>query len=328
MLPLPPFAWIAPRTLQAALDALAAAPDETLVLAGGTDVLPNLKRGLHQPRRVLGLGRVAELGHLEPRDGGLWLGAGVTLERLATDPRTAAWFPALAAAAAAAATPQLRRMGTLGGNLCLDTRCAFYDQSAFWRDALHHCLKTTGDTCHVVPGGKRCVAALAADTPAPLIAYQAEIELRSTRGVRRLPLATFYGGDGARNHVRARDELVTGVHVPAPSPELESAYVKLRARQAVDFPLLSVAAAVSASDVRVVVAALGPRPRLVRLSAGAAALAAARPLSPPAIDAIASAAAAQCHPLASLGAEQWRAERVAPTVRRALTTLVLSTTEP
>ncbi|MBZ0235113.1 MAG: FAD binding domain-containing protein, partial [Deltaproteobacteria bacterium] len=261
MLPLPPFEWLAPRSLVAALEALGEAPHETMLVAGGTDLVPNLKRGLHQPRRVLGLGRVDELARIdEDHDGGLRLGAGLTLERLASAPRVMERYPALAAAAAAAASPQLRRMGTLGGNLCLDTRCAYYDQSAFWRDALGHCLKTSGDTCHVVAGGRRCVAALAADTPAPLVAYGAEVELRSRRGARRIPLLELYGADGARHLTREPDEILTAVILPAPAPELRAAYVKLRARQAIDFPLLSVAAAVSEDDVRVVIAALGPRP--------------------------------------------------------------------
>ncbi len=323
VLPLPPFEWLAPRSLDEAVRALAAAPDDTMLLGGGTDVLPNLKHGLHTPRRLIGLGKIDELGRIEV-GADVRLGAGVTIDRLAREPRVRAWYPALAAAAESIASPQLRRMGTLGGNLCLDTRCGFYNQTAFWRGALGHCLKAEGTVCHVVPAGRRCVAALSADTPAPLIAYQAELELRSVRGTRTLPLADFYAGDGVHHHQRAPDEIVVAVRLPAPAPGLRSSYLKLRTRQAIDFPLLSVAAVVSAVSVRVVVGALGPRPRQVRLADG---VAAARPLTPASIDAIASAAAAQCHPLANLGDEPWRAAMVAPTVRRALHALVASVTE-
>jgi 4-hydroxybenzoyl-CoA reductase subunit beta len=319
VLPLPPFEWLAPRDLDAALAALAEAPADTVLVAGGTDVVPHLKYGRYTPRRVLGLGRVAELGGLTSTDdGGLRVGAAVSLEALTRDPRIVDAYPALAMAAAAVGAPQIRRMGTLGGNLCLDTRCAFFDQSEFWRTALGHCLKTEGDTCHVVPGGRRCVAALAADTPGPLIAYGATLELRSVRGARTLALADFYGGDGVRHHGREPDEILVSVRLPAPTAALASAYVKVRARQAVDFPLLAVAAAVTADDVRLVVTALGPRPR--RIHAQGADLR-ARPLTAAAVDALAVAAQAQCHPLPNLGAAAWRAELVAPTVRRALATL-------
>ncbi|MBE7447752.1 MAG: FAD binding domain-containing protein [Kofleriaceae bacterium] len=323
MLPLPPFSWLAPRSLDEALDALAAAPDETVLLAGGTDVLPHLKYGRRAPRRVIGLGRLPELARVEPTaDGGLWVGAGVTLDHLAAEPRVVARYPALAAAAAAVGSPQLRRMGTLGGNLCLDTRCRYFDQSAFWRGALGHCLKKDGDTCHVVPGGRRCVAALAADTPAPLLVYEATIELRSVRAVRRLALTDFYAGDGLRPHVAARDEVVTGVHLPAPAADLRSAHVKVRARAAIDFPLLAVAAAVGGGEARVAVTALGPRPRLLRAPAPPG------PLPDATIDALIALARARCHPLASLGDEAWRAAQIAPSVRRALTSLQPSRETP
>ena len=324
MLPLPPFEWAAPVSLADALEALAEAPHETLLLGGGTDVLPNLKRGLGGPRRIVGLGRIDELARIEERsDGGLWLGAGLTLERVATEPRVIERYPALATAAGAAASPQLRRMGTLGGNLCLDTRCAFYDQSAFWRGALGHCLKTQGDTCHVVAGGRRCVAALAADTPAPLVAYGADVALRSVRGERRIALLELYAADGAHHLTRKPDEILTAVILPVPAAGLRAAYVKLRARQAIDFPLLSVAAAVSDDDVRVVIAALGPRPRLVRLPPITPASTATRPLTPEQIEAIAAAAQAQCRPLANLGEEGWRSALVPVAVRRALAALAI-----
>jgi len=284
--------------------------------------VPNLKHGLFAPRRVIGLLRVEELGRIavEP-DGALVLGAGVRIEQVATDARVRARYPALADAAANVASPQIRRMGTLGGNLLLDTRCAYYNQSAFWRAALGYCLKKDGDVCHVVPTGRHCVAAMSADTPAPLIAFGAEVELHSTRGTRVLPLVKLYAGDGVTHHVRAPDEVLVRVRLPMPTPQLASAYVKLRARQAIDFPLLSVAAVVDPARVRVVVGALGALPRVVRLVDDQLR---ARPLTAAMIDAIGAAAETQCHPLANLGAADWRQAVVATTVKRALGALVPS----
>lgn len=328
MLPLPAFEWLAPRTLDELVRALGERPEETMILAGGTDLLPNLKHGLFSPRVVVGLRRVEELANIEESpDGGLVLGAGVTLERIASDPRVIARYPALAEAASLVASPQIRGMATLGGNLCLDTRCTYYNQTAFWRGALGGCLKKEGSTCHVVPQGKRCVAAFSADTPAPLIAYGGSVDLVSARGTRTLAIAALFAGDGVKNHVRAPDEVLTRVHLPAPAPGLRSAYQKLRARQAIDFPLLSIAAALVVDDAglvrdaRVVVGALGALPRVLRgldVTNG-------QPLTVEATSAIARAAHAQCHPLSSLGAEGWRRDVVAPMVARALGSLRAST---
>lgn len=330
MLPLPDFEWLAPTTLADLVRALGEHPNDTLLLAGGTDLLPNLKHGLHAPKRVIGLRRVRELSLVEEStDGALTLGSGVTLDTLANDARIVARYPALARAASLVASPQLRRMGTLGGNLCLDTRCAYINQTAFWRGALGGCLKRDGDVCHVVPQGKRCVAAFSADTPGPLITYDATVELVSVRGSRTLPVAKLFGGDGVKNHLREADEVLTRVHLPAPARGLRSAYEKLRARQAIDFPLLSIAAALTVgddevvTDLRLVVGALGALPRVVRkleVHVG-------KPISPELFDDIARAAHTQCHPLSSLGAEAWRQDVVAPMVKRTLAALRASTRE-
>jgi 4-hydroxybenzoyl-CoA reductase subunit beta len=327
MLPLPDFEWLAPKSLDELVRALGERPDETRLLAGGTDLLPNLKHGLHAPKRVIGLRGVRELAQIDDTaDGSLTIGAGVSLDRVAHDPRILARYPALARAASRVASPQIRHMGTLGGNLCLDTRCRYFNQTAFWRGALGGCLKKEGEVCHVVPQGKRCVAAFSADTPGPLITYDATLDLVSVRGSQTLPVAKFFGGDGLKNQVRASDEVLTRVHLPAPAAGLRSAYEKVRAREAIDFPLLSVAAAVVldegglVTDVRVVVGALGALPRAV----GKLDSVKGKPLSAETIDAIAQAAHAQCHPLASLGAEGWRQDVVAPTVRRALGALTPS----
>jgi 4-hydroxybenzoyl-CoA reductase subunit beta len=329
MLPLPELTVVHPETVEEAVALLSEAPAKTMLLSGGTDLLPNLKHGLAAPRRLVSLRRLAGLREIRPASGGgLTIGAGVTLAALADHPQVRARYPALAQAAGGVAGPQLRNMGTLGGNLCLDTRCVYFNQTAFWRGALGYCLKKDGDRCHVVPEGSRCVAAMSADTPAPLIAYGASVRLVSARGDRTIPVGDFFRGDGARNTVREPDEILTEVTLPAPPPGLRSGYRKLRVRQAIDFPILSVAAAAMldkaglVTALSLVVGALGARPktvqRLEKLTHG-------RTLDDALARAIAEEAHRQCHPLANLNVDSaWRREMVRVEVRRLLGELVAS----
>jgi len=323
MLTMPGFRFLRPGRLEDALDALDGG--STLLVAGGTDVVPNMKRGLLRPERLVSLRRLPELAVTRVEaDGSLTLGAGAVLADLGTDVRIDHGWPGIAAAARAVASPQIRNVATLGGNLCLDTRCAYYDQSAFWRSALGHCLKTSGDVCHVVPHGRRCVAALSADMPPALIAAGASIRLASRRGERALPLQAFYTQDGARNTVRTEDEIVVGVSVPAPEPGTRSAYVKVRPRGAIDFPALSVAVHLVLADggvrsLRLVVGALASAPRVVD---GLDALAVGRPLTPAVIDAVAERARAACHPLPNVDVDaDWRRAVLPVHVRRVLAAL-------
>lgn len=238
---LPDFTLERPATLDQALSALAHEPG-TRAIAGGTDLLPNMRHGLAAPPRLIdlsGLGGMAEIG-IDP-SGALELGAGVTLARLACDPDLARHLPALAEAARAAAGPGHRSAATLGGNLCQDTRCIFYNQSAWWRQANGYCLKRDGDTCHVAPQGKRCHAAFCSDLAPVLLAQHAEIELQSSRATRRMPLADLYQDDGADHLLLEPDELLTRVFVPAPVPGQHCGYRKARVRAAMDFPLAAVA---------------------------------------------------------------------------------------
>ncbi|MCE9627992.1 MAG: FAD binding domain-containing protein, partial [Candidatus Eisenbacteria bacterium] len=163
MLTLPRFEWLAPTTLAEVLALLAESPGKCLLIAGGTDAVPNLKHRLHEPERVISLARVAELRGVREDADGLQLGALTTLSALTREPLVRAHYPAIATAASLVASPQIRNMGTLGGNLCLDTRCTYYNQTFFWREALGFCLKKDGVRCHVVPQGRRCVAAHSSD---------------------------------------------------------------------------------------------------------------------------------------------------------------------
>jgi 4-hydroxybenzoyl-CoA reductase subunit beta len=320
MLTLPRFEWRRPESVEEALSLLSDTPGETLVVAGGTDAVPNLKHRLYEPKRVVHIGDIDELRHLRAADDGLHLGALVTLDELSWHEAVRAAHPALARAAGLVAGPQLRNMGTLGGNLCLDTRCTYYNQSFFWREALGFCLKKDGVHCHVVPQGKRCVAAHSSDVAPVLIALGAEVEIAGRAGRRTIRVEDFFVGDGVHNNVLAPCELVTRVRVPASSRGLECGYGKLRPRNAIDFPMLSVAFAARRKDgiceeIRVVVSALAARPKTI---GGLDALAVGKPLDAVLLERIAQAAYKQCRPQTSIPYDaDWRHEMVPVFVRRA-----------
>ena len=238
--------------------------------AGGTDLLPNLRRGIERAPVLIDLGAVHGLSDIALTESGLALGACVTLARLAGDPTIAAQFPAIAEAARAVAGPALRSSATLGGNLCLDTRCVFFNQSEWWRAANHHCLKRPpggahaaaprgglgspaepdlprldGTVCHVAPQGQHCHAAFSGDLAPALLVLGAEVDLVSARGSRRIALAELYREDGAAHLTLAHDEILTTVRVPAARPDQRSGYRKARTRAAMDFPLAGVACALT-----------------------------------------------------------------------------------
>jgi len=268
MLTLPRFGWVRPATLDGLLAHLAEHGADSLVVAGGTDAVPNLKHGLHEPRHVVSIAGLDELRFVRHAADGLHLGPLVTLAALADEPRVRAEFPSLARAAGLVASPQIRAMGTLGGNLCLDTRCTYYNQSYFWRESLGFCLKKSGTVCHVVPAGRRCVAAHSSDVAPVLIALDAMVEVASAAGRRMLPVEQFFVGDGVHNNVLVPGELVTRLFVPAASRGARAGYQKLRPRASIDFPMLSVAFVARVDggacvDARLVVSAIAAKPRTV-----------------------------------------------------------------
>jgi 4-hydroxybenzoyl-CoA reductase subunit beta len=219
-------------------------------LGGGTDLVPNLRRGIERPTVLVDLGAVAGLDAIAFDDGAVAIGAGVTLARLAGDPHIAREHAAIAEAAREVGAPQHRNAATVGGNLCLDTRCVFYNQSEWWRAANNWCLKRGGDTCHVAPQGKRCHAAFSGDLAPALIALGAEVELVSARGSRRLPLGELYRDDGAAHLTLEAGELVTQVLVPR-SDGARSGYRKARVRGSIDFPLAGVAMSLAMDGARI-----------------------------------------------------------------------------
>jgi 4-hydroxybenzoyl-CoA reductase subunit beta len=321
VLTLPRYTWVEPRTLDALLDHLAAHPGECLIVAGGTDAVPNLKHRLHTPRFVVHIGRIEELRFARDERDALHLGPLVTLTRLAQEPAVRRDFPVLARAAALVAGPQLRNMGTLGGNLCLDTRCTYYNQTYFWREALGFCLKKDGVHCHVVPQGKRCVAAHSSDLAPVLIALGAEVEVASRAARRTGPVEEFFVPDGIHNNVLAPGEVVARVSIPARSRGLSAGYQKLRPRGAIDFPMLSVAftarlAGGRCEEARLVVSALAAKPRTV---GGLDALVQGKALDEAAIEAVAQVAYKQCKPVINIPYDDdYRHEMVPVFVRRAM----------
>src|SRR3954469_1983660 len=257
MLRLPWFEHRAPRTVAEAAKILAGEGPRAMLIAGGTDLLPNMKRRHQAPQVLVSLGQVEELKRLNGA-----FGAGLTLSDLVKSEKTPA---ALRHAAAQVATPHIRNMGTLGGNLCLDTRCTYYNQSYEWRKAIDFCLKKDGSTCWVATASKRCVAVSSTDTAPALIALNASIKLVSAKGEREIPVAALYQNDGIDYLSRTPDEILTEVNIPA---GWKSTYWKLRRRGSFDFPILGVAAAArfegqTITEARLALGAVASRPFLV-----------------------------------------------------------------
>jgi 4-hydroxybenzoyl-CoA reductase subunit beta len=297
MIRLPEFDYHAPRSVGEAAMLLAAHPG-AMLLAGGTDLLPNMKRRQQTPPALVALANVAELKQ-RTNGAGHSFGAGLTLAEIVRDDGARRECTALYEAAAQVATPHLRAMGTLGGNLCLDTRCNYYDQSYEWRKAIDFCMKKDGERCWVALSSPTCLAVSSTDTAPALIALGATVVLTSASGARTVPLEDLYANDGMRYLTRRRDEILTRVDVPSQSG-WRSTYWKLRRRGSFDFPVLGVAAAVkvgpngSIEDARIVLGAVSSRPLVC---ARAAASLVGGPLSDPAIAAAADLAFAVAKPM-------------------------------
>jgi 4-hydroxybenzoyl-CoA reductase subunit beta len=275
MIRLPRFTYVAARSIAEAADHLAASPADTMLLAGGTDLVPNMKRRQQVPKVLVGLRGVPEMygsslnGPPSPNGGfvgpGLVMGAMTTLTSLVRDERVRAECAGLWQAAAQVATPHLRNMATIGGNLCLDTRCTYYDQSYEWRQAINFCMKKDGDICWVATSSPKCLAVSSTDTAPMLQALGASVRLISVRGERTLPVSELFANDGMHYLTRQPDEILVDVIVP-PMDGWRSAYWKLRRRGSFDFPVASAAVAGRidpdgrAHDIRIVLGAVASRP--------------------------------------------------------------------
>jgi 4-hydroxybenzoyl-CoA reductase subunit beta len=265
MMRLPLFEFRAPRTLEEAARILDGERTNAMPLAGGTDLLPNMKRRQQVPRTLMSLRYIKDLTRIRFDHSGSRLGACLTLSDIVADPRFRNGLTALAQAAAQVATPQIRNMATLGGNLCLDTRCNYYDQSYEWRKSIDFCLKKDGTTCWVAPGSPKCMAVSSTDTAPALIVLGARVRLVSRSEERELPLADLYNNDGLHYIRRRPDEILAEVLLDS-LHGWKSTYWKLRRRGSFDFPVLSVAAAARFSsngvveDARIAISSAASRP--------------------------------------------------------------------
>lgn len=272
---LPQFQLHRPRTLKDAVHLLEQYVPDAQVLAGGTDLLPSMKQRLFTPGHVVDIRSIDEIRgiHSVP-GGGIEIGALTTVSNLEDSGFIARDFPVLHAAATVVASPILRNMGTLGGNLCLDTRCVWYNQSLQWRKSCGFCLKKDGTVCHVAPGSETCWAVFSGDIAPALLCLGAEIEIVGPLGFRRIPLSEFYGTDGIERIRMEKFEILTRVIIPESSAGWKGSYQKLRLRGSVDYPLAGVAVTMKlkmgvVQEARVAITGVNPAPMLIPAAANA-----------------------------------------------------------
>ncbi|HXF94719.1 MAG TPA: FAD binding domain-containing protein [Gemmatimonadales bacterium] len=320
MLRLPAFTYLRPETLAEALRMKADGGPEAAYVAGGTDLYPNMKRRQQEPRTVISLMGIPELAGLGRGEAGWVIGSCVTLTAMAGHAALRRDLPTLAHAAELVSTPLLRNMGTVGGNLCLDTRCNYYDQTYEWRKAIDFCMKKDGAICWVAPSSPRCWAVSSSDLAPVMVALGASFVLVGPSGARVVPAGRFYLDDGIAYLAKQPDEILTEVRLPAPDG-WDAAYHKLRRRGAFDFPVLGVAAWIrwdgaSVAQARIVLGGVGSRPQEVP-EAGAA-LQGTR-LEPEAVEAAAEAAYRPAKPLDNTDFElSWRKQMTRVFVTRAI----------
>ncbi|RME05699.1 MAG: 4-hydroxybenzoyl-CoA reductase [Deltaproteobacteria bacterium] len=325
MMRLPAFDYRLPRQIEEAVAMVRDAGEEGTFVAGGTDLYPNMKRRQQTPKVVVGLRRIPELQEIRgSAEGGLRIGAGLTLSRLLREETIRRAYPVVAEAAAMIATPLLRNMGTIGGNLLLDTRCNYYDQTYEWRKAIDFCMKKDGTTCWVAPSSPRCWAVQSSDLVPVVVALGARVRLVGPEGERVIPAADLYRDDGIRHLKKRPDELLTEILLPPVSPDgsVRATYRKLRRRGAFDFPVAGVAARLerakdgTVTDATIVLGAVASHP--VRATEAERLVTGVR-LTPERIEAAAQAAFRPAKPLDNTDFEMsWRKEIVRHFVRIAL----------
>ncbi len=325
---LPSFEVARPKTIEAALQALNRYGADAQIVAGGTDLIPSMKQQLFSPRVLVDIKPLRELDYIRfDPEGGLEIGALAKITTIAESSAIARYFPVLHEAAKTIASPLLRNMGTLGGNLCLDTRCLYYNQSGFWRESLGGCLKKDGSVCHVAPGGKFCWAVFSGDSAPALVALGATVRLASPRGFREVALENLFLNDGMARLDKARDEMVVSVRVPPRSAGWRGTYKKLRVRQSIDYPLAGVAAVMRKSadgtclEARVALTAVNPAPRVVE----AATLLTGKTYDADLVEHVAHEAICTAKPLrTSASTPEYRRQMVRVFVRRVLCELWLN----
>jgi 4-hydroxybenzoyl-CoA reductase subunit beta len=252
MLRLPPFSFRCPKSLEEAAAIVAAEGKSARLVAGGTDLWPNMKRRHQEAETVVSLMRIPGLAGVSNGNGSgeLRIGGTTTLDTIERDPQVLERYPALARAVASISSPPLRNMGTIGGNVCVDTRCTYYNQTEEWRRSIDYCLKEEGTVCWVAPNSPKCWAHSASDSAPILSALKARVQLISTNGERTIPIESLFQNDGIEYLTKSRDEILTSILLPAESAAgtCRSAFWKLRRRGSIDFGVLSVGAAIWTDD--------------------------------------------------------------------------------
>jgi 4-hydroxybenzoyl-CoA reductase subunit beta len=331
---LPQFKLLRPKSVEEAVDYLArhsalvgagGSPAQNApvrIIAGGTDLIPSMRQKLFEPEYVLDLRGISAMRGIKPQpDGGVELGALTALRAIEQSAFLRQHYPVLTEAAATVASPVLRNMGTIGGNICLDTRCLWYNQSLTWRKGCGFCIKKDGDLCHVAPSGTKCWAAFSGDTPPALLCLNAEIEMASAAGIRRIALSDFYTGLGDTYRKLQSNELVTRVFLPASSAGYRGIYRKLRVRGSIDYPLAGVAVVMKrsnghVSDARVGITAVNPAPLLVK---GASALLNGKEVNDAIAEAVGDLAAKTAKPLTTSAlTPEYRREMIRVFTKRAV----------
>jgi 4-hydroxybenzoyl-CoA reductase subunit beta len=271
MLRLPKFRYLQPASLSEAVTMMSDAGPDAMYVSGGTDLYPNMKRRHQVPKTVIGLAQLDTLRTMrgEPTEG-IILGAGLTLTDVTEDPRIQHSYPAVAKAAELISTPLLRNMGSIGGNLLLDTRCNYYNQNYEWRKAIHFCMKKDGEICWVAPSSPRCWAVQSSDCAPVMVAIGAKVKLVSSSGERVIGAAELYHDDGIQFLNKQPAELLTEIHLPPINTQdprgWRATYWKLRRRGSFDFPVLGVATCVrmagdgTVEDAKIILGGVGSSP--------------------------------------------------------------------
>lgn len=323
MLRLPEFIFRRPATLGEAAEILSAEGPRAMLVAGGTDLWPKMKRRQMEPPVVIGLRQIPELRQVSGSpEKGITLGANLTLRQLERHSALIAKYPAVAEAARSISSPPLKTMGTLGGNLCVDTRCNYYDQTFEWRKSIHFCMKKDGDTCWVAPGSPRCWAVSSTDLAPVMLALDAQIHLVSHEGERTIRAGEMYRNDGIHYLNKRPDEILTAVDLPPANGDV-TVFKKLRRRGSIDFPILNVAVWIrpaphrrTVEAVRIAIGGIASAPFLAKIAAEKLV---GRELAPDTIREAAHAARMQSRPLDNTDLDfSWRRTMVEVWVRRAL----------
>lgn len=327
MLRLPKFQLEEPTDVAGAVALMSEHGEDAMVVAGGTDLWPNMKHGLFEPKVVVSLGRIKEMYGIDAmQNGGVRIGATTTLAEMAQSDIVQERAPALAQAASLVAGPQLRTMGTAGGNVMLDTRCQWYNQTHFWRKSLGYCLKKDGTVCHVVAGGRKCVAAASNDTAPTLMSLNAIATFVGPGGTRDVAIDEMWKADGIWNKDATRGEILTSLYVPPQAQGHRGAYGKLRDRGSIDYPLFGCAVRLDldgdgvVEDADLVCVALVARPlRIKKVADTLRSKKVGTPAFTEAVQEVADLAHTQAKPMDNIPGESlYRRQMVPVYVRRTL----------